>query len=169
MPHAALFDRNAYQRAWAKRHPEKRKAIKKKWYDAHSIELQQKRREFRATNREQLKAWKKNWELANPEKVAAARAVRRVRRKRQELAASLRHRYQFSVADYEALLAQQGGKCAICSTVRGSDQGHRLYLDHDHKTGRVRGLLCKRCNSALGYMADDSDRLRRAAQYLEAR
>jgi hypothetical protein len=43
----------------------------------------------------------------------------------------------------------------------------RLAIDHDHKTNKVRGLLCSKCNTVLGYVADDSKRLRNAAKYLE--
>jgi Recombination endonuclease VII len=49
-------------------------------------------------------------------------------------------------ADYEALLAAQGGGCAICGN---PPKTRRLHVDHDHKTGKVRGLLCHRCNRAL--------------------
>jgi hypothetical protein len=51
-----------------------------------------------------------------------------------------------SDADYEALLAAQGGGCAICGN---PPKTRRLHVDHDHKTGKVRGLLCHRCNRAL--------------------
>jgi Recombination endonuclease VII len=49
-------------------------------------------------------------------------------------------------ADYQALLASQGGGCAICDH---PPRTRRLHVDHDHKTGKVRGLLCHRCNRAL--------------------
>lgn len=65
---------------------------------------------------------------------------------------------------YDALLERQDGKCAIC----GSDpngQG-RLHIDHDHNTGRARGLLCSNCNPGLGYFKDDPELLGRAARYL---
>jgi hypothetical protein len=51
-----------------------------------------------------------------------------------------------TVEQYDAMLAAQGGGCAICGT---KPKTRRLDVDHDHKTGRVRGLLCHRCNRAL--------------------
>ncbi|AXH94363.1 hypothetical protein DVH21_05465 [Micromonospora aurantiaca] len=67
--------------------------------------------------------------------------------------------------EYELLLACQDGKCAICG---GRPRRHMLAVDHDHKTGEIRGLLCSRCNhKLLGSANDDPARLRRAADYLE--
>jgi hypothetical protein len=67
--------------------------------------------------------------------------------------------------DYEELLAKQDGVCAICLSLPKT----RLCIDHDHRTGRVRGLLCKRCNSVLGYVDDGPTLLRRMVRYLEAK
>lgn len=66
-------------------------------------------------------------------------------------------------ADYQALLASQGGVCAICGR---PEHGRRLAVDHDHITGAVRGLLCRHCNLALGQFGDDPARIDRAASYL---
>lgn len=52
----------------------------------------------------------------------------------------------FTLTDYSAMLAAQGGGCAICGA---PPKLRRLHVDHDHKTNRVRGLLCYRCNKAL--------------------
>lgn len=65
-------------------------------------------------------------------------------------------------ADYLRLLADQGGGCAICGA---TPKTRRLHTDHDHKTGRVRGLLCYRCNRALPAWVS-ADWLVRAAEYL---
>lgn len=67
-------------------------------------------------------------------------------------------------ADYEARVAVQGGLCQLC---RCPPKGCvNLSIDHDHSTGRVRGLLCRSCNSALGMAKDDPKLLRVAATYL---
>lgn len=75
--------------------------------------------------------------------------------------------YGLTLEDYERMLDQQGGVCAICGT---SDPRHgrsrRFCVDHDHSTGRVRALLCANCNKALGLLADDPDRVRSAERYL---
>jgi hypothetical protein len=59
----------------------------------------------------------------------------------------LKDAYGISVNDYEWLFILQGGRCATCQT---SD--FKPHVDHDHKTGKVRGLLCRTCNLALGYI-----------------
>jgi hypothetical protein len=66
--------------------------------------------------------------------------------------------------DYERMLARQGGACAICGSPPGK---HRLAIDHNHETGKVRGLLCIRCNTALGSLRDDETLLHRALAYLK--
>ena len=67
---------------------------------------------------------------------------------------------------YAELLRLQGGRCAIC---RARPRSKRLAVDHDHQTGAVRGLCCKRCNhDLLGAAHDDVELLRRAIAYLEA-
>lgn len=64
-------------------------------------------------------------------------------------AAHLRHAYSLTVEEYDALLASQGGVCAMCGKPPAKN---RLAVDHDHETGRIRGLLCRGCNGALGWV-----------------
>jgi hypothetical protein len=71
--------------------------------------------------------------------------------------------YQISISRYLKTLEEQGGVCAVCS--RGPAAG--LVVDHCHKTGRFRGLLCRTCNSGLGFFYDNPTLLRAAAGYAE--
>ena len=66
-------------------------------------------------------------------------------------------------SDYNAMWAAQDGKCAICR----QPCIKALSVDHCHKTGRIRGLLCMRCNMALGLFKDDTAMMKRAIDYLE--
>lgn len=80
----------------------------------------------------------------------------------------LRHRYGISTGEYAAMLARQGHRCANPGCrVEFSDQV-RSCVDHDHSTKKVRGLLCHRCNTALGYARESLDVLIGLADYLEA-
>lgn len=77
-------------------------------------------------------------------------------------------RHGITMQRYRELLAQQGGGCALCGVAkRGWARGADLHIDHCHVTGRVRGLLCGDCNTAIGRFGDDPVKLRRAADYLE--
>lgn len=73
----------------------------------------------------------------------------------------LRRRYGIGEADFVAMLEQQGGLCAACRVDKP------VHVDHDHKTGLVRGLLCYLCNQALGNVRDDPERLQGLIDYLE--
>lgn len=76
-------------------------------------------------------------------------------------------RYGITVRDYDYRLAIQNHTCAICFAPHRPDLHRgRLVVDHDHKGGRVRGLLCDDCNKVLGFAKDRSDVLERAAVYL---
>ncbi|MFE3165226.1 endonuclease VII domain-containing protein [Streptomyces sp. NPDC059224] len=70
-------------------------------------------------------------------------------------------KYGLSPADLEALIAQQRGICCICLAAPAE------HVDHCHKTGRVRGVLCFSCNAALGQFKDQPEAIRRAAAYVE--
>lgn len=75
--------------------------------------------------------------------------------------------YGITADDYNRLLELQSGKCAICGTKIGDTHGNRLYVDHDHKTNKVRGLLCSACNFGIGKFKDSPELLKKAAIYLE--
>src|SRR4029077_12606415 len=80
---------------------------------------------------------------------------------------ALRRAHGISIADYESLLLLQGNTCAICKTSQVGREGHQyLYVDHDHNTNMIRGLLCQACNLGLGKFKDSPELLRQAAQYL---
>ncbi len=84
---------------------------------------------------------------------------------RYNLARSLRL-HGMTIAEYEAMLVEQGGGCTICGSIEPGQNAKRLLIDHCHETGRIRGLLCSSCNRGLGYFGDDPERLSRAARYL---
>lgn len=81
-------------------------------------------------------------------------------------ASKLNDRYRIAPGEYAAMLKAQEFACYICGRPHGEDRIQRLHVDHCHETGRVRGLLCRRCNFGLGWFEDDPIRLRRAIEYL---
>lgn len=73
----------------------------------------------------------------------------------------LRTKYDISLEEYDAMMESQGGRCLICK-----ESYDDLVVDHCHTTGAVRGLLCSRCNSGLGFFKDNKDSLANAIDYL---
>ena len=77
----------------------------------------------------------------------------------------LKRKYGITGSEYHELLYAQDGRCAICRT---DDPGaRRFHVDHDHETDVVRGLLCSRCNTALGLLSEDTTVMAAAIAYLE--
>ena len=70
--------------------------------------------------------------------------------------------YGITVTEYRRLFALQNGRCAICNV----NQESNLDVDHCHKTNKVRGLLCRKCNNAIGLLQDDAALCKKAADYL---
>ena len=81
---------------------------------------------------------------------------------------NIKYHYGLTEAEYSDMLQAHDNKCAICNR-RPTDAGWSGWLvtDHNHATGRARGILCHSCNVGLGHFRDDPDLLRRAAAYLE--
>ncbi len=75
----------------------------------------------------------------------------------------LKREYGLDSTQYETMLEQQQGGCRVCGQV---DHDRRLAVDHDHRTGEIRGLLCKRCNLVLGKVDDDLTLLKALSDYL---
>lgn len=73
----------------------------------------------------------------------------------------------FTINDYNILVGKQGNKCAICNRHR-LEFTQDLAVDHDHITGKIRGLLCHKCNVGLGYFKDDVLLVKKAAEYLQS-
>jgi DNA repair exonuclease SbcCD ATPase subunit len=108
---------------------------------------------YRAKNREKRLAKQKEYAKKNPEKI-------------KDL--NLRANYGLTYDSYIQMLAEQNGKCKICGR---SDSGHVnskwLAVDHDHATGKIRGLLCQPCNRGIGLLRDCPDTLAAAIIYLK--
>jgi hypothetical protein len=109
----------------------------------------------------------KKWQQENAGRLSE---YRREYRKRPERKAAdrdgyLKRKYEMTLEDYERMFETQGGVCAICSEARPEER--TLHVDHDHATGVIRGLLCFRCNNALGDFREEYELFQRAADYLD--
>lgn len=111
----------------------------------------------------------KLWKLAHPEKIAQYRKSAKNSVKPATIIKAHFHRisktYGITKEQYDQMLREQKGVCIICGNTNKSKI--RLAVDHDHKTGKVRGLLCSRCNVALGLVGDDIIVLQEMISYLD--
>lgn len=147
----------AYQREWARKRraldPEKHRAANRKSYMANR---DNRLAEIRAYN-----------EAHRAELAAAEQARRDSQTPEQKQDAWLRRRYKITLADYVALAESQGNKCAICERPQDwTSWRTRLFVDHCHETGAVRGLLCSNCNKGIGMFGESADTIRAALEYM---
>lgn len=120
--------------------------------------------------------WSKHWRLNNPEKFKAI--VARARPKQLEYYRNgkgkvnnrkglLTRIYNIDQETYDNMILDQQGVCAICKRPETRDKTKYLSVDHDHLTNKVRGLLCAKCNSALGQFEDNIEVMENAILYLK--
>lgn len=84
---------------------------------------------------------------------------------------NLRRNFGITPEQFDERLAQQGGVCAICGLVKHTydknGKPRSMHVDHDHQSGRIRGILCHDCNTGIGKLGDSVELLRSAVEYLE--
>ena len=125
-----------------------------------------RRRRWYERNRDREIARVRSWQQTNPERVKAWARKNRDKRLKKLREIHLRNKFGLTPEDYDDILEAQGGVCALCGYP--PTPGISLHVDHDHGTGEIRGLLCVRCNNALGLFREDPDLLKRAARYVTA-
>ncbi len=111
----------------------------------------------------------KDWAARNKERMKSYNNKESRRRANRRTTTS---RYGLTVEEYESMYSAQGGVCAICGspeTVKGNGgETKMLAIDHDHGTGKVRGLLCNNCNRAIGLLGDDVEIMLNAIEYIRS-
>jgi hypothetical protein len=152
-------------------------------YKAKNKEMiRAKARAYYAANKERHAASARRWRAANRDRLRAAAKMRLAtdeayRNHRRATARANRKanprdyckKYGITRVDRDARIEQQGGRCPGCTRAfLELATRKRINVDHDHRTGRVRGILCHGCNVALGFASDSPETLRRLAAYLEA-
>jgi len=148
-----------YMRGWRKRNPDKIKANEKRCYEkrlatnrkAYNASCAVRARKYRERNPDRIREIRAKYREANLE------AINEYQKER-----FLKTRYGITVAQRDALIQEQEGKCAICGEAK------QLVTDHCHKSRVVRGMLCRTCNLMLGYAYDNPDILEKAIAYLES-
>jgi len=144
--------RLAYWREYYLDHLEEKTAYGKMRYAGNREVLLAKAKAYAEANREQVAKYKREYHRLHPEVVRDW---------------DLRKHYGITLVQFENIFAMQHGLCALCGglmdrTVRGD-----YALDHDHKTGRIRGIIHGKCNIMLGCAEDSTEILQKAIDYLD--
>ena len=165
-------------------------AYRKEYYRQNRESLLEKQRMRNKRNYEEKKdvyaARSKMWANANPERMSFL--IKKNKLENTQRYSDYRRRYyldnmeasavnariskmkRFGITpdQYENMMARQGGVCAICGMENEAKNQFYLHIDHCHKTGKVRGLLCGKCNAMLGMARDSVQNLKSAIQYLSS-
>lgn len=168
-----------YNRKWQETNKNKVAVHFKKYWDKKRDEVNKKRRERYALDPEKFREKTKKWQKNNPEKKKATMDSWRknnpnYRKEYEEKYPEKFHSRRFkelmwrikvkmTYDDFKQMLKKQDNKCAICGK---EETKRRMSVDHCHKTGKVRGLLCQLCNTSLGGFKDDVAILKKAIKYL---
>lgn len=189
--------REVSRRSAAKRRaedPDKFREYKKAWRAANPDKNSASNKRSKERCKERIRSWRKEYnkrpdvkernrqhdadrypkERARRLKMAAKRMsdpVLRDQKSAYDRAWNLRNKFGLSMEDFDALYERQGKGCAICGAAKTVGKRGHLHVDHDHISGNVRGLLCQRCNTALGLLGDQKSAVKKwtakALRYLE--
>lgn len=156
------------QARWAKRNPEKVKEIKRRFRERHKERIAAERAVEFQNDKQKKYAERKRWMDSNPDKASMQAVRRRLRTLDRKRGNSLRFHYAVTADQYDAILSAQKCVCAICGKPNSTKKSNRLFVDHNHTTGKLRALLCHGCNMAIGFLREDPALFVKAAAYLDA-
>ena len=134
---------------------EQLKEYKKQYYLENKDSISEYSKKHYIENKECIKKRVRKYRLNNPDKLKNA---------------ALKHKFGITLNEYSVLLSKQKHRCAICKSFGvGRKNAKYFHVDHDHETGKVRGLLCSKCNTALGLFNEDVTALKKAIKYLDGK
>ena len=138
LTHDCLECRHIYQATWRNANRDKVREVGQRYARANLTKIMEKNRHYRKRRPDLVRKW---W---------------------------LKAKWGLTPEQYESILAIQGGGCGICkATPNGNGRAKWLYIDHDHESGFIRGLLCARCNIALNRMVLNTQWIKAAKEYCE--
>ena len=141
---------------------------RKRWYKKHREEQLHRTREWYQKNKKKMSEHSKAYAMENKDKIAERKHNYHQKyyqeRKLIYKDRKLKYQYGISLKDFEYLLVKQGSQCAICGNPL---LDKTTVIDHDHLSGKIRGILCRLCNIGLGSFLDNPYVLNKAREYLE--
>jgi len=155
-PEYAKLDNDRHRKARAE-NPEHHKEIAKRSRLRHIEERRITSRAYAQANKERLKEYHRQWNIQNRELARIRKVVKN---------------FRITAEEYLAMVEYQNNLCAICKQLETLVDKHsglvrNLHVDHNHTTGKVRGLLCTACNTAIGNFKEDTNTIRAAISYIE--
>lgn len=123
-------------------------------------------KQYRDTHKEQIKEYSRQHKDKNRIYLETHIEKLKITRKEYDRIKGLKYHYNITLEDYDEMFNRQSGLCAICG-IPHTELRKRLGVDHDHISGKVRGLLCDSCNRMLGYGRDRIDIFQNAVVYLK--
>lgn len=136
---------------------EKSKQRSDRYYAKNSEKIKKKGKQWKKNNSERVNKLNKQWRDEHPDIIKTARQKCR-----------LKQNFNISLEVYYEMLEKQNHCCAICGKHENKLK-KRLAIDHNHKTGEIRGLLCSNCNLAISLFDDDQTILYKAINYLKCK
>ena len=138
----------------------------KQYYEDNKENVLKQKREHYAKNKKKYSKRAKKYRANNSEKIKKVKKCYTATHKKETKNLNLKRCYGITIEQYDQMFNVQEGKCKVC----GKDQSELkqpLSVDHNHTTGKVRGLLCPNCNTILGHAKDDTDILQKVINYLK--
>ena len=133
---------------------EKKRIYKKEYRERNLEKVRQQSRDWNRNNRARYKSTNKKWYEDNKDSINFRCRKNKIKRE-----------YYLTIEQYNQMFVDQNGVCAICGEKQ--ENGKNLSIDHNHETGKVRGLLCTRCNTGIGLLKEKEDILLKAIEYLK--
>jgi hypothetical protein len=151
MPHKDPQAKAEYARQYRAANREKIRENSKRYWQKNKARCAAANLKYRSENQDRVKELNQLWWAANKDRLVA-------------------EKYGLTLEEYQQMLDATEGKCPICSVelVFEGKSAARACVDHDHATGKIRGIVCSRCNLLIGKAKDDAALLMRAAEYLMA-
>tara|TARA_R110000765_G_scaffold372486_1_gene462905 strand:- start:2 stop:475 length:474 start_codon:yes stop_codon:yes gene_type:complete len=144
-----------YTKEWKERNKEKVAAYNKKYRENNLEKFYAYHKKWKEQNKEHLAAYAKEYQEKNKEQLADYKKEWNIKQ------------YGLSLEDYNNMLDKQNHKCKICLTSFTTLNTKDIHIDHCHTTNKVRGILCRLCNTGLGQFKDNTERLTQAINYLQ--
>ena len=151
------MSKKEYNKLWREINKEKIKEYKKEWYSKNKKIISLYSKQYYDENKDKIRTY----QLNNKEKIKNYYVNNKDKMLENSKRCRYKNEYGITMSDYNNLFEKQSGCCAIC---------HKFYealcVDHNHMTGKVRGLLCRKCNVGIGVLNDDIKILTDAVKYL---